>query len=59
MEETYTSKTIQHGNVTIIIRRPVLSDAEREKRKKHIVDSLSCSMRDYLTATNRKENKTW
>lgn len=55
MQETYTSKTIQHGNVTITIRRPVLSDGEREKRKKHIVDSLSSSLREYLTATNRKE----
>ena len=51
MEETYTSKTIQHCNVTITIRRPVLSDGEREKRKKHIVDSLSCSLRDYLQRT--------
>ena len=45
---TYISKTINHGNVTITIRRPVLSDGEREKRKKQIVDSLSCSLRDYL-----------
>ena len=44
----YTTKTIQHGNVTITIRRPVLSDGEREKRKKQIVESLSCSLRDYL-----------
>ena len=48
MQETYTSKTIQHGQVTITIRRPVLSDGEREKRKKQIVDGLSCSLRDYL-----------
>ncbi len=46
---TYTSKTIQHGNVTITIRRPILSDGELEKRRKHIVESLSCSLRDYLT----------
>lgn len=44
----YTSKKIQHGNVTITIRRPVLSDGEREKRQKQIVESLSCSLRDYL-----------
>ena len=44
----YTSKTIQHGNVVITIRRPVLSDGEREKRRKQIVDNLSCSLRDYL-----------
>lgn len=45
---TYTSKTIIHGNVTITIRRPVLSDGELEKRKKQIIDGLSCSLRDYL-----------
>ena len=55
MEETYTSKIVQYGNVTITIRRPILDDGEREKRKKQIVDSLSCSLRDYLTATSRKE----
>lgn len=44
----YTSKTIQHGNVTITIRRPILERGESEKRKKQIVDNLSCSLRDYL-----------
>lgn len=48
---TYTSKTITHGNITITIRRPVLSDGEREKRKKQIIDGLSCSLRDYLQRT--------
>ena len=47
----YTSETIVHGNVTITIRRPVLSEGEREKRKKQIVDGLSCSLRDYLQRT--------
>lgn len=49
--ETYISKTIQHGNVTITIRRPVLDDAEREKRRKQIVDGLGHSLRDYLRRT--------
>lgn len=54
MEMTeYTTKTIQRGNVIITIRRPVLSDGEREKRRKHIVDSLSCSLRDYLQQTTK------
>ena len=48
---TYTSKTITHNNVIITIRRPVLSDGEMEKRKKQIVDGLSCSLRDYLQKT--------
>lgn len=45
---TYTSKTIQHNNITITIRRPVLDESEREKRAKQITDSLSHSLRDYL-----------
>lgn len=49
----YTTKTIQHGQITITIRRPVLTDGEREKRKKQIVDSLSCSLRDYLQRAAR------
>ena len=55
MKETYTSKTIQHGQITITIRRPVLSDGEREKRKKHIVEGLSSSLRDYLQRTSANQ----
>lgn len=47
-KETYISKTIQHGNITITIRRPVLDDAELEKRRKQIVDSLGHSLKDYF-----------
>ena len=46
--ETYISKTFTHNGVTITVRRPVLSDGEREKRRKQIVDSLGHSLRDYL-----------
>lgn len=45
---TYISKTVKHGQVTITIRRPVLDDGEREKRKQQIVDGLGYSLRDYL-----------
>ena len=45
---TYISKTIKHGNVTITVRRPVLDEAELEKRRKQIVDGLEHSLRDYL-----------
>lgn len=44
----YISKTLNHGQVTITIRRPVLDDGEREKRTKQIVDGLGHSLRDYL-----------
>jgi hypothetical protein len=45
----YISKTVKYGQATITIRRPVLSDAEREKRAKQITDTLGHSLRDYLT----------
>lgn len=45
---TYISKTIRYGQVTITIRRPVLDDCEREKRKQQIVDGLGYALRDYL-----------
>lgn len=49
MESTsYTSKTIEYNGVTITVRRPVLDDCEREKRRKQIVDSLGHSLREYL-----------
>lgn len=44
----YISKTVKHGQATITIRRPVLDDGEREKRKQQIVDGLGHSLRDYL-----------
>ena len=44
----YISKTIKHGNATITVRRPVLDEAEREKRVAQIVDGLGHSLRDYL-----------
>ena len=52
--KTYISKTVRHGQVTITIRRPVLDDGEREKRRKHIVDSLGHSLADYLRRTTCK-----
>lgn len=45
---TYISKTLKHGQVTITIRRPIIDDAELAKRKKHIEDCLGHSLRDYL-----------
>lgn len=53
-EQAYISKTITHGNITITVRRPVLNDGEREKRRKHIVDSLGHSLRDYLNGNGMR-----
>ena len=46
--ENYISKTIHHGQVTITIRRPVLTDEEIDKRAKQITDNLGHSLRDYI-----------
>jgi hypothetical protein len=44
----YISKTIICGQATVTIHRPVLTDAERKKKVKHITESLGHSLRDYL-----------
>jgi hypothetical protein len=48
MKETYISKTVKYGHITITVRRPILDESEREKRSKQIVDGLEHSLRDYL-----------
>jgi hypothetical protein len=48
MKETYISKTVKYGQVTITVRRPVLDDGELEKRAKQTAEQLSCSLVDYL-----------
>lgn len=37
----YTTKTIRHGNCTITIHRPILSQTEREKRERRVVTALA------------------
>ena len=36
----YTTKTYKGEGWTIIVKRPILSEAEREKREKYVVDTL-------------------
>jgi hypothetical protein len=48
MKETYISKTVKYGQVTITVRRPDLDEDEQTKRKEQIVDNLEHSLRDYL-----------
>ena len=39
--EEYRTETIQIGNATICIHRPILTDAERAKVEENIVSALS------------------
>ena len=37
----YITKTIEYGSCTITIHRPILSQAEREKRERQVVNALT------------------
>ena len=37
----YNTKTIQVGNVTVTIHRPILTDAERVKAEENVKSALS------------------
>ena len=40
IREGYRTKVIQVGNATIEIHRPILTDAERNKRESQVKDAL-------------------
>lgn len=44
----YREKTIQRGDATIIIRRPILDGAEQAKREKRAVETLGPVMNNYI-----------
>ena len=44
----YREKTIQRGSVTIIIRRPILSETEQARREKHVQDTLGIVLNSYI-----------
>lgn len=50
----WTTQTLQHGNVTIIVRQPVLTEKERAKREQQVHDAMCGVMRDYY---KRKESE--
>ena len=44
----YRTKTIQHGNCTIIVHRPILSDEERARREREVINAMETVMRGYV-----------
>lgn len=44
----YREKTIQRGDVTIIIRRPILDGSEQAKREKHVQNTLGSVLSNYI-----------
>lgn len=47
----WSTVTLKHGSATIIVRRPVLSEAERLKREKQAAEVLGYTMQGYLKRT--------
>lgn len=48
MAEWTQTKTLQHGNCTITIHRPVLTAQERAKRERQVQDVLRRELRNYI-----------
>lgn len=46
-DETYLFKTIKHGETTINIYRPILTDEERKRREKDIMHSIARILSKY------------
>lgn len=57
MDEYIQTKTIQHGNCTIVIHRPVLTDQERAKREKQAQDILGRELRSYIFKEGKQHAK--
>ncbi len=43
----YRCKTIKRGNATIVVYRPLLSEAEAAKAQEQVRSTLECAMRSY------------
>lgn len=50
----FREKTIQHGNCTIKVLRPILDPAEREKREHRASLEIERGLRGYLLRKERK-----
>lgn len=44
----YRTKTVQFGNCTIIIERPILTEAEQAKREAQVKSTLERALRDHI-----------
>lgn len=52
--EDYTTKVIQYGACTIIIRRPILTQAERARREKQVQVNLESTLKNHYIRKERK-----
>ena len=50
----YLAKTLQHGNCTITINRPILTPEEQKKREEEVSWGLAMALRDYVFRKERE-----
>lgn len=49
----YRCKTVTHGNATIVIYRPMLSEAEAVKAQERARTTLECALRERCSRLSR------
>lgn len=49
----YRTKTLRHGNCTIIVHRPILTPEETAKREQEVLAAMEITMKNYIA---RKEH---
>ena len=54
----YRCKIIQHGNVTIRVFRPILTDSERKKRERQIMSAVGRILSKYDNLEEENETNT-
>ena len=52
----WTSETLQYGNCTIVVHRPVLTKEETAKRERQVQAVLGSTMKTYITR-KREESR--
>ena len=48
------TQTLQHGNCTIVIHRPVLAKDEAAERERQVLTVLESTMKTYIERKERK-----
>lgn len=49
----YRTKTLRHGNCTIVVHRPILSREETARQEKQVLAAVEATMKHYI---ERKEH---
>ena len=44
----YRTKTLRHGNCTIIVHRPILEPEEMARREKQVINAMECLVRSTM-----------